>query len=83
MTAALVRHIVRQGAYSSSDIAVLTPYSGQLQKLRLHMRKEFEISLSDRDEEVLAKDGFIALDEELDNSTSNQIGDRRPSRRRT
>ncbi|KAA8576957.1 hypothetical protein EYC84_006985 [Monilinia fructicola] len=51
MTAALVRHIVRQGAYSSSDIAVLTPYSGQLQKLRLHMRKEFEISLSDRDEE--------------------------------
>ncbi|RAL63386.1 hypothetical protein DID88_003810 [Monilinia fructigena] len=78
MTAALVRHIVRQGVYSSSDIAVLTPYSGQLQKLRLHMRKEFEIVLSDRDEEVLAKDGFIASDEELDNPNSNQIGDRKP-----
>ncbi|QSZ30518.1 hypothetical protein DSL72_000072 [Monilinia vaccinii-corymbosi] len=78
MTAALVRHIVRQGAYSSKDIAVLTPYSGQLQKLRLHMRKEFEIVLSDRDEEVLAKDGFIASDEELGSPTSNSTGDRKP-----
>ncbi|KAI9645837.1 hypothetical protein NHQ30_005272 [Ciborinia camelliae] len=78
MTAALVSHIVRQGAYSSSDIAVLTPYSGQLQKLRLHMRKEFEIVLSDRDEEVLAKDGFIVPDEELDSPTSGTLGNRKP-----
>ena len=33
MTHALVRHMVRQGVYSSSDIAVLIPYTGQLQKL--------------------------------------------------
>lgn len=33
MTHTLIRHIVRQGVYSSSDIAVLTPYTGQLQKL--------------------------------------------------
>ncbi|PVH68320.1 P-loop containing nucleoside triphosphate hydrolase protein [Cadophora sp. DSE1049] len=62
-TYALVRHIVRQGAYKSSEIAVLTPYTGQLQKLRSKMRNEFEIVLSERDEEVLAKDGFI--DEEV------------------
>jgi superfamily I DNA and/or RNA helicase len=54
---------VRQGAYKSSEIAVLTPYTGQLQKLRSKMRNEFEIVLSERDEEVLAKDGFI--DEEV------------------
>ena len=30
MVHALVRHIVRQGVYGSRDIAVLTPYTGQL-----------------------------------------------------
>ncbi|EXV00312.1 UvrD/REP type DNA helicase [Metarhizium robertsii] len=55
---ALVRHIVRQGAYRSSDIAVLTPYTGQLQKLRTAMRNDFEIVLSDRDQDALDKDGF-------------------------
>jgi AAA domain len=62
-TYALVRHIIRQGVYKSSDIAVLTPYTGQLQKLRAKMRNEFEIVLSERDQEMLAKDGFI--DEEV------------------
>ncbi|KAF7937116.1 uncharacterized protein EAE98_001430 [Botrytis deweyae] len=77
MTAALVRHIVRQGIYSSSDIAVLTPYSGQLQKLRKHMGKEFEIVLSERDQEVLARDGFTTSDEKPDTPTSTS-GDRKP-----
>ncbi|KAI9836984.1 MAG: hypothetical protein M1819_000633 [Sarea resinae] len=58
MVHGLVRHIVRQGVYSSKDIAVLTPYVGQLQKLRAAMRMDFEIVLSDRDEETLIKDGF-------------------------
>ena len=31
------------GVYSSSDIAVLTPYTGQLQKLREKMRNNFEL----------------------------------------
>ena len=57
-THALVRHIVRQGTYSSTDIAVLTPYTGQLQKLRAKMRNDFEIVLSERDQETLMKEGF-------------------------
>ncbi|KFX96758.1 hypothetical protein O988_05185 [Pseudogymnoascus sp. VKM F-3808] len=75
MTHALVRHIVRQGVYSSSDIAVLTPYTGQLQKLRTKMRRNFEIVLSDRDEETLATDGLneeIAASEEYQTSTANR-----------
>ena len=64
ITHALVRHIVRQGVYSSQDIAVLTPYSGQLQKLRKKMREDFEIVLSDRDQDVLIKDGFLNEDAE-------------------
>lgn len=58
MVYALVRHIVRQGVYSSQDVAVLTPYVGQLQKLRAAMSKDFEIVLSERDEKTLAEDGF-------------------------
>ena len=55
---ALVKHIVRQGVYSSTDIAVLTPYTGQLSRLRAKMRKDFEIILSERDQETLLKEGF-------------------------
>ncbi|KAL2130209.1 hypothetical protein VTI74DRAFT_6765 [Chaetomium olivicolor] len=58
MAAALVRHLVRQGEYKSTDIALLTPYTGQLQKLRAALSKEFEVFLSDRDQEALALDGF-------------------------
>ncbi|KAJ4381449.1 hypothetical protein N0V85_008665 [Neurospora sp. IMI 360204] len=58
MATALVRHVVRQGEYSSSDIALLTPYTGQLQKLRAALNKDFEVFLSDRDMEKMALDGF-------------------------
>ena len=58
MVHALVRHIIRQGQYSSSDIAVLTPYTGQLQKLRSVMQNDFEVVLSDRDQDALDNDGF-------------------------
>ncbi|KAK5662144.1 hypothetical protein OQA88_8049 [Cercophora sp. LCS_1] len=51
MTAALVSHLVRQGEYSRSDIAVITPYLGQLQRLRRRMESMFEICLNDRDQE--------------------------------
>ncbi|KAK5322248.1 hypothetical protein LTR98_011879 [Exophiala xenobiotica] len=55
MVHALVRHLVRQGTYRSNDIAVLTPYTGQLQKLRSAMRNDFEVVLSDRDQEAKQK----------------------------
>ncbi len=58
MAAALIRHLVRQGEYKSTDIALLTPYTGQLQKLRAALSKDFEVFLSDRDLETLAKEGF-------------------------
>jgi hypothetical protein len=64
MVHALVRHIVRQGIYKPDEIAVLTPYTGQLQKLRATMRSDFEICLSDRDREALENDGF-AVDDEI------------------
>ncbi|TID20778.1 3'(2')-5'-bisphosphate nucleotidase [Venturia nashicola] len=58
MTAALVRHIVNQGAYRPEDIAVLTPYLGQLQRLRNALGSAFAIVLSDRDVAELDKAGI-------------------------
>ncbi|KAF4343606.1 NFX1-type zinc finger-containing protein [Fusarium beomiforme] len=58
MATALVRHIVRQGEYKPEDVALLTPYTGQLQQLRAALGKDFEICLSDRDMDQLAHDGF-------------------------
>jgi hypothetical protein len=58
MATALVRHLVRQGVYKTEDIALLTPYTGQLQQLRAALGKDFEICLSDRDMSQLAREGF-------------------------
>ncbi|KAL8397632.1 hypothetical protein RB594_004369 [Gaeumannomyces avenae] len=57
MVLAMVRHLVLQGAYKSTDIAVLTPYARQLQQLRAALAHHFEVFLSDKDEDVLARDG--------------------------
>ncbi|XEU97642.1 hypothetical protein FSHL1_002928 [Fusarium sambucinum] len=58
MATALIRHIVRQGKYKAEDIALLTPYMGQLQQLRTALSRDFEICLGDLDREQLAHEEF-------------------------
>ena len=72
MVHALVRHVIRQGVYGTTDIAVLTPYTGQLQKLLSAMRRDFEIVLSERDQDALVKDGFTVMDPAEDQSAVNR-----------
>lgn len=50
MAAMLVSHLIKQGSYDAGDIAVITPYLGQLFKLRRRMGELFEIVLNDRDQ---------------------------------
>jgi len=57
MVAALVGHLVRQGEYRSQDIAVLTPYLGQLSKLRQELGKTHAVVLDERDVLQLEEDG--------------------------
>ncbi|KLU92338.1 hypothetical protein MAPG_11284 [Magnaporthiopsis poae ATCC 64411] len=57
MVLALVRHLVLQGAYKTTDIAVLTPYARQLEQLRAALARDFEVFLSEKDEDVLARNG--------------------------
>jgi superfamily I DNA and/or RNA helicase len=54
MTTELVAHLHRQGCYKSGDIAVITPYLGQMRLLRQSFGKYFSVEISDRDEEDLA-----------------------------
>ncbi|GKU06754.1 unnamed protein product [Fusarium langsethiae] len=53
MTASLVSHLSQQGKYRAGDIAVITPYLGQLQLLRRKMESMFEICVNDRDSDEL------------------------------
>ncbi|KAL4921521.1 hypothetical protein BDW62DRAFT_208480 [Aspergillus aurantiobrunneus] len=55
MTVALVNHLINQGAYKSGDIAILTPYLGQLYHLQQKLRHLFAICISERDQEDLEK----------------------------
>jgi superfamily I DNA and/or RNA helicase len=57
MIVALVKHLAQQGAYKSADIAVITPYLGQLRKLRNRFSSTHAILLNDRDVDELEKAG--------------------------
>ncbi|KAK4204580.1 putative zinc-finger and helicase domain-containing protein [Triangularia verruculosa] len=81
MATSLVRHLVRQGKYKSTDIALLTPYTGQLQKLRAALRDDFEVFLSDRDLEKLADDGFEAVELESESAEDASSMGNSPERR--
>lgn len=58
MVAALVSHLVKQGTYASEDIAVITPYLGQLQKIKRRLANSFEIVVGDRDLQELEAKGI-------------------------
>ncbi|KAL8689201.1 MAG: hypothetical protein Q9224_004695, partial [Gallowayella concinna] len=53
MVSALASHLTRQGTYAAGDIAVLTPYVRQLQKLRRSLGEMFEIVMNERDAQAL------------------------------
>ncbi|KAG5978480.1 hypothetical protein E4U55_006169 [Claviceps digitariae] len=71
MATALVSHLIRQGEYQNGQIAVLTPYLGQLHKLRRRMASIFEICINDRDNEDLEAMGAENMDFEDQANPSN------------
>ncbi|KAI9653976.1 MAG: hypothetical protein M1821_006837 [Bathelium mastoideum] len=70
MVTSLVSHLVKQSVYTSNDIAVLTPYLGQLQKLRRSLASRFEIVLSERDTHDLEAAGMEEMPPESGAETS-------------
>ncbi len=51
MVKALVAHLTKQGCYKDGELAVLTPYLGQLRRLRNEFRNMFSVRLSEKDQE--------------------------------
>jgi superfamily I DNA and/or RNA helicase len=70
MISALVSHLVKQGTYGSKDIVVITPYLGQLQKIKKRLANSFKIVVKDRDQEELKAKG---LQGDLETSTDGQV----------
>ena len=58
LVAALVSHLIRQGTYAAGEIAVITPYLGQMQVLRKRLANSFEIVVGERDQEELENKGL-------------------------
>ncbi|KAA6410498.1 MAG: NF-X1 finger and helicase domain [Lasallia pustulata] len=73
MVAALVSHLVRQGIYRNEDVAVLTPYLGQLQKLKQRLGSSFAIVVGDRDLEELETKGLEDDSREETNVTKGNV----------
>lgn len=63
MVAATVSHLVRQGTHDTRDIVILTPYLGQLRKIKQRLRSSFEIIVSERDLAELDAQGIRDTDE--------------------
>lgn len=55
---ALVKHLYRQGTYRSGQIAVLTPYVGQLRKLKSMLENEMALIIAQRDCETLEESEY-------------------------
>ena len=70
MIAVLVSHLVKQGTYGPGDIAVITPYLGQLQKIKKRLASSFEIVVGDRDQDELEVKGF---QDEPDSAADGQV----------
>jgi len=51
MVKQLVSHLSKQGCYGDGELAVITPYVGQLRKLRNELRNMFSVQLSEKDQE--------------------------------
>ena len=65
MIAGLVSHLTKQGVYRSGQIAVLTPYLGQMRSIRVRLSTMFEVVTNDRDVDDLEGAGLETNGDEL------------------
>lgn len=77
MTTRLVSHLVKQGAYQPGEIAIITPYVGQLRRLRDKLSAVYEIVPGEGDDERLRAHGLdsaTAADNDNENHVSQGTG---------
>lgn len=62
MVMALVRYLIGTGEYDLGDIAILTPYNGQLAEFAMRLREMCSLWLSEKDLETLIDLGILNPD---------------------
>ncbi|KAF3914466.1 hypothetical protein AA313_de0203493 [Arthrobotrys entomopaga] len=62
MVISLVNYLLRQGVFKEKQIAVLTPYLGQMSKLRRLLSNSVDIIVGTKDQEALEAEGFLDED---------------------
>ena len=75
MTIGLVNHLIRHGGVSLGEIAVLTPYNGQLAVLHENLKGTCKVWLSNKDREALLGDDLIGEDNANRDQDEVQIED--------
>jgi AAA domain len=60
----MVQHLIKGNAYSLGDVAVLTPYNGQLAALHESLKTTCSVWLSEKDRKALLDDGLLEEAEE-------------------
>ncbi|KAF9203482.1 hypothetical protein BGZ49_006382 [Haplosporangium sp. Z 27] len=73
MIETLAQYLIKNGYNKPGDIAVLTPYLGQLSKLRDHLRNSFMLTIDERDQEQLDQKDV----ENENNNVNESIGVKR------
>ncbi|KAF3940983.1 hypothetical protein ABW19_dt0208668 [Dactylella cylindrospora] len=63
MVISLVTHLLHQGCFKEKQIAVLTPYLGQMSKLRRLLSNSFDIIIGSRDQEALDAEAILEEDQ--------------------
>lgn len=63
MAVGLVHYLIKQNVYNLRDIAILTPYNGQLAALTKSLSGTCSVWLSDKDRESLIGSGHLSAEE--------------------
>jgi hypothetical protein len=74
MVIEMVKYFVRNGYTKQDDIAVLTPYLGQMVKLRDALKTTFTVVIDERDSQDLAEMEDENEDKKEENAESNLAG---------
>ena len=64
MVTSIVRYLIRRNAYSSGDVAILTPYNGQLAALHDSLKTTCSVWLSEKDRKALLDEGLLKESED-------------------
>jgi hypothetical protein len=73
MVTGIVRYLLTRNVYSMGDIAVLTPYNGQLAALVEALQTTCAVWLNHKDREALLDEGVLPMESEKQNGRKDNI----------